>query len=143
MAENTISAYEQEMELYVEDAAETKDKKAEVEKERDELLELLNDKKSELDDIMGTTREEEEQRQKEREDALKSLTKEDLELYNHIRDAKQTAVAPIKRESCSGCYNIVPPQLILEVKKNDTIYRCEHCGRILVSEEIATEINID
>jgi predicted nucleic acid-binding Zn-ribbon protein len=58
-------------------------------------------------------------------------------LYERIRKAKGgLAVVPVKRNACGGCYNAVPPQKVLELRRNNKIYTCEHCGRILVSDEI-------
>jgi len=47
------------------------------------------------------------------------------------------AVVPVRRNACGGCYKKVPPQTILELRKNSKVMTCEHCGRILVSDEIA------
>ncbi|MBT8386671.1 MAG: hypothetical protein KJO12_04615, partial [Ignavibacteria bacterium] len=43
----------------------------------------------------------------------------------------------IKRSACSGCHNIVPSQRQLEIRRNNRLFFCEYCGRILVSAEIA------
>ena len=42
------------------------------------------------------------------------------------------AVTHVDDEICQGCFSRVPPQLALEVKKNDQIIACQACGRILV-----------
>jgi len=49
------------------------------------------------------------------------------------------AVVSIERDSCSGCHNKIPPQLQSEIRQRKKIIICEHCGRILVDEEIASE----
>jgi len=41
----------------------------------------------------------------------------------------------VKRGSCGGCFARVPPQRILEIRQNDKIHHCEHCGRIIISDE--------
>ena len=48
----------------------------------------------------------------------------------------------MRRQACGGCHNRVPPQKLLELRKNDRIYTCERCGRIIVSDEIA-QTNVD
>ncbi|MBN1446817.1 MAG: hypothetical protein JXA28_02710 [Bacteroidetes bacterium] len=141
-AENTIMSNESEIERFIEQAEELKTSKTDLEGRRDELEKELEVKREELEEILATTREEEKSLETRREAVLKEIKERDLVLYTRIREAKGKAVAPIRRESCSGCYNIVPPQLILEVKKNDRLFTCEHCGRILVSEEIAQETSI-
>ena len=42
------------------------------------------------------------------------------------------AVTHIVDEVCQGCFSRIPPQFVLEVKKNDQIITCQACGRILV-----------
>ncbi len=141
-AENTIATHETQIEQFVERAEELKTSKTEFETRREDLVKDLEVKHEELKEILEATNEEEKTYEAQREAVLKEIVKRDLELYARIRGAKGKAVAPIRRESCSGCYNVVPPQMILEVKKNDRIFICEHCGRILVSEEIAQETSI-
>jgi predicted nucleic acid-binding Zn-ribbon protein len=141
-ADNTITSNEQAVEQIVDRAEVLKTSKTEFETRRDELVKELAIKREELKEILETTAEEETTFEAQREKTLGEIKERDLVLYRRIRVAKGKAVAPIRRDSCSGCYNIVPPQLILEVKKNDRLFICEHCGRILVSEEIALETNI-
>jgi predicted nucleic acid-binding Zn-ribbon protein len=42
-----------------------------------------------------------------------------------------TAIVEARGESCSGCYMSIPPQVFVNVKKNESIITCPHCGRIL------------
>jgi len=140
VAENTISTYEAEIEAYVDQSEQLKATKAKFEQQRDELKKELDEKRDELREILSTTGQEEALLVKSREEALANIDEEEFIMYSRIRGAKSgKAVAPIRRGSCSGCYNIVPPQRILEIKKNDRMFICEHCGRILVSEEIAVD----
>lgn len=46
------------------------------------------------------------------------------------------AVVTIQRDACGGCYNEIPPQRQSEVRQVRKIIICEHCGRILVPEEM-------
>lgn len=45
------------------------------------------------------------------------------------------AIAEARGESCSGCYMSIPPQVFVNVKKNNSIITCPHCGRILYYKE--------
>ena len=47
------------------------------------------------------------------------------------------AVNEVKEEICQGCNMNIPPQLFVEIKKNEEIYHCPHCRRILFYKEIA------
>ena len=65
------------------------------------------------------------------------VIKKDYQTYDRIRKAKDgKAVVPVSRNSCGGCFNRVPPQKVLELRKNDSMLTCERCGRILISDEI-------
>lgn len=41
------------------------------------------------------------------------------------------AVIEVKDEICQGCNMNIPPQLFVELKKNEEIYNCPHCRRII------------
>jgi predicted nucleic acid-binding Zn-ribbon protein len=141
-AETTIATNEALVQDWVERNAELKASKLQFETKRDELRKELDVKREELKEILEATHEEELKFEGRRRQAVNEVLERDMELYLRIRAAKGKAVAPIRRESCSGCYNVVPPQLILEIKKNDRLFICEHCGRILVSEQIAHDTKI-
>ncbi len=49
------------------------------------------------------------------------------------------AIAEARGESCSGCYMSIPPQVFVNVKKNESIINCPHCGRILYYAEAMTQ----
>jgi hypothetical protein len=98
---------------------------------------LLEEKRQALTEITKAHEEEELKHRHEREKLLVRLDKTHLEAYDRIRKAKKgKAVVPVRRGACGGCFAKVPPQKILELRQNDRIYHCEHCGRIIVSDEI-------
>ncbi len=45
------------------------------------------------------------------------------------------AVAEARNESCSGCFMSIPPQVFVNVKKNEQVITCPNCGRILYYKE--------
>ncbi len=62
--------------------------------------------------------------------------------YNRIRAFHRNAAVQVKRNSCSGCYSAIPPQLLVEIRKTENLdipKHCEHCGRILVPEEFVID----
>ena len=63
--------------------------------------------------------------------------------YNRLRSNAKNglAVVTIQRDSCSGCFNQIPPQRQLDIRQRKRIIVCEHCGRILVDEGFALEEN--
>ncbi len=46
-----------------------------------------------------------------------------------------TAIVEVRGESCSGCFMSIPPQVFVNVKKNESIINCPQCGRILYYKE--------
>lgn len=102
------------------------------------LLVELEERRAELAEVSKETEAEERKFEHERQKALVRIPKADLAVYERIRKAKKgKAVVPVKRGACGGCFNRVPPQKLLELRQHKTIYTCERCGRILVSDEIA------
>jgi uncharacterized protein len=45
------------------------------------------------------------------------------------------ALAEVRLESCSGCCMSIPPQVFVNVRKNEAVIPCPHCGRILYYKE--------
>lgn len=77
----------------------------------------------------------------EREKIVVRIDKGDLRRYDRIRAAKDgKAIVPVRRNACGGCFKRVPPQTVLELRKNTRVIQCEHCGRILVSDEIVNSV---
>ena len=118
-----------------------------VENEIEELTPLIDNLKAEMKekeaDLRTIIKANEKEEIKLREIRAKvevNVKKLDYSQYIRIRKAKKgTAVSVVKRGSCSGCHNVVPAQRQLEIKKNNKLYTCEYCGRILISEDIAKE----
>ena len=105
-----------------------------------EMTAELDEKKVELAEVNKEHEIEESRLTHEREKLLVRIQKEDIERYERIRKAKDgTAVVAIKRNACGGCFNRVPPQKLLELRQNNRLFMCEHCGRILVSDEVVTK----
>lgn len=100
---------------------------------------ILADKKSELDEIVSETRQDEE---KLREQAKKLETKIDTRLLTAFKRIRKNArnglgVVYVQRNACGGCFNRIPAQRQMEIKMRKKIIVCEYCGRILVDSELA------
>ena len=106
-----------------------------------ELKKNLELKKAELDTIISETEKEEAIVLKNAEEAAKHTDERLLIAYNRLRDNSKNglAVVTIQRDSCSGCFNQIPPQRQLDIRQRKKIIVCEHCGRILVDEGFALE----
>lgn len=111
----------------------------------DEKKDILESKKTELSKIVKET-EKEEKKFLKLSDAAKEKVEERLLLaYERIRKNYRNglAVVPVVRDSCGGCFNIIPPQRQAEIHQRKKIIVCEHCGRILVDNELNDAVEID
>ena len=101
----------------------------------------LDAKKAELGTITAETEKEENELNAEAEKASKNIEERLLVAYSRLRgNAKNgLAVVTIQRDSCSGCFNQIPPQRQSDIRQRKKIIVCEHCGRILVDEQMALE----
>lgn len=75
-----------------------------------------------------------------REEMSRNLEKKVLAFYEKIRIwAGNTAVVPVKKQACYGCYMKLNDKTYSEVIKADEICSCPHCGRILYIEPVTEE----
>lgn len=59
-----------------------------------------------------------------------------LAKYNRIVKSKDgLAVVPVASDSCQGCFRILPPQVIHEIRTKKELICCGSCARILYIEE--------
>jgi len=67
-----------------------------------------------------------------REELSRNIEQKVLAFYEKIRIwARNTAVVPVKKQACYGCYMKLNDKTYSEVIKADEICNCPHCGRIL------------
>ena len=104
----------------------------------------LDAKKAELGTIQAETQKEEDELTAQANAATKSIDERLLIAYNRLRSNAKNglAVVTIQRDSCSGCFNQIPPQRQSDIRQRKKIIVCEHCGRILVDEQMAMEAEL-
>jgi predicted nucleic acid-binding Zn-ribbon protein len=99
----------------------------------------LDVKKAELDTITAETQKEEQELTILADKAKEGIEERLLIAYTRLRQNAKNglAVVTIQRDSCSGCFNQIPPQRQSDIRQRKKIIVCEHCGRILVDEQMA------
>jgi predicted nucleic acid-binding Zn-ribbon protein len=109
------------------------------------LQDALKVKKSELEKIIAETEKEEKQLAAKSNSAKEKVDVRLLSAYERIRRSYKNglAVVPILRDSCGGCFNIIPPQRQSEIRQRKKIIVCEHCGRVLVDTDLNDQVKID
>ena len=72
----------------------------------------------------------------QRSELLEKFDNKILTFYEKIkRWAKDSAVVPVKKQACYGCYMKINDKTYAEVIKAEEIVNCPHCGRILYKED--------
>jgi predicted nucleic acid-binding Zn-ribbon protein len=109
-----------------------------------DVEEALKAKRSELEKIIKDTEKEEKQLSAKSNEAKEKVDERLLSAYDRIRDSYKNglAVVAIVRDSCGGCFNVIPPQRQSEIRQRKKIIVCEHCGRILVDNDLNDSVKI-
>ncbi|HYD21510.1 MAG TPA: C4-type zinc ribbon domain-containing protein, partial [Flavipsychrobacter sp.] len=110
-----------------------------------EVEDQLKEKKAELEKIIAETGKEEKMLVSKSGEAKDKVEPRLLTAYERIRTSYHNglAVVPIVRDSCGGCFNIIPPQRQSEIRQHKKIIVCEHCGRVLVDIDLHDKVKIE
>lgn len=111
-----------------------------INRQREEVVKELEEKNDTLTTIRDTHADEINALRSARQEALSQLAADQIKRYNHIRTAHADAVVKSRKGACSGCYRAIPPQTLVEMRRSEQLFTCEHCGRIIVDEEIAASV---
>ncbi|WP_300364609.1 C4-type zinc ribbon domain-containing protein [Hydrogenimonas sp.] len=72
---------------------------------------------------------------KKKQELVSKMSQKILAFYDKIRRwAKNTAVVPVRKQACMGCFMKINDKTYAEVIKGEEITTCPHCGRILYLE---------
>ena len=130
-----ISREEEEILKVLDEIDELKKSLSKREKEVAVVLEKVEAEKKIIQEKMVQDDEIWKKRMERREVLTKQLESKLYKLYNTLKERRQgVGVVSVKHETCQGCFVNVPPQMIIEVQKNNALIRCHHCNRILYWE---------
>lgn len=102
-----------------------------------DLTAELDEKQSLLDELNEQYKQEEVVLNDKRKELVSKLDPQSSSLYERINNNfKGEATAIVRKGNCSGCYNSIPPQRVIEIRAAEKIFTCQSCGRILISEEL-------
>ena len=98
----------------------------------------MNQKRSELDQILAETKAETESLILKAGELEKKVDERLLAGFKRIRKNAHNGLAVVKveRDSCGGCHAKIPAQRQLDIRTRKKIIVCEFCGRILVDPEL-------
>lgn len=79
----------------------------------------------------------------EKEKLIPQISKMYIRAYNHVRSnrkkGKVIGVVSNVERNCTICYQLVPPQLVNQIRKGIEIVYCQSCGSILILESSVDE----
>jgi predicted nucleic acid-binding Zn-ribbon protein len=130
-----ISREEEEILKVLDEIDELKKSLSKREKEVAVVLEKVEAEKKIIQEKMVQDDEIWKKRMERREVLTKQLESKLYKLYNTLKEKRQgVGVVSVKHETCQGCFVNVPPQMFIEVQKNNALIRCPNCNRILYWE---------
>ena len=89
----------------------------------------------ELQEAMSHSKSEEEDLSVRRNGLINNMDESYFNNYEKLRNAREgLAVSTISRDACGACFNHLPPQLVIEVKQNDSLKLCPSCSVFLYWE---------
>jgi len=132
-ANEEIDKFENQVELKKEEKEEIK---KEIKNLEAEIVIVQNEIQSKLDTL-------EKQKQTIFENRDKLIKKMDQNIYKFYEKIKKwagnTAVSPVKKQACMGCFMKINEKTYADVIKAEDIITCPHCGRVLYIENEETE----
>ncbi len=129
------SREEEEILQVLEEIDELKKDFSKREKEVVILLEKIESEKKMIQERMAQDEVAWKQQMERREGLSKQIESKLNKLYNTLKEKRQgVGVVNVRQETCQGCFVHIPPQMFIEVQKNNEIIRCPNCNRILYFE---------
>jgi hypothetical protein len=99
----------------------------------------LGEKRTELNEIVSETREQEETLRSNAKALEPKIDERTLTAFKRIRKNARNGlgIVYVERNACGGCFNRIPPQKQAEIKMHKKVIVCEYCGRIMIDPDLA------
>lgn len=105
-----------------------------IDEKLDDVRADLDKMKANLDSVMSSTREEENQLIVAREEVVKNIELRYLRNYNRLRDGLNNGIAVVAMDRGAAFGMSLPPQTQVEVRRKNKIIFDENSGRIVVDK---------
>jgi len=119
------------------------DKKEEQKEDKKEIESLEAQSvivQAEIQDKLDKLEKQKETIYKNKESLVKEMDSNIYKFYEKIKKwAGNSAVSPVKKHACMGCFIKVNDKTYADVIKGEEIITCPHCGRVLYIETEETE----
>jgi len=104
--------------------------------ETESLIERFNEERASLESRLSAVDEDVAVKMDERKRMTMRVENQVLKVYDRIsRNLRGMTVVPVKKGACSGCFHVIPLQVMLQIRQGRRLISCESCGRILITEE--------
>ena len=126
---------EEEILRLLDDIDEAKKKLAKWEKEVAVTLEKIETERKAIEGKMAQDDAGWKKQMERRESLWREIGASLAKLYNTLKDKRHgVGVVNVIHETCQGCFLNIPPQMFIEVQKNNSLIQCPNCNRILYWE---------
>ena len=105
-----------------------------IDEKLDHVRTDLNKMKANLDSVMSSTQEEEDQLIVARDEVVKNIESRYLRNYNRLRDGLNNGIAVVAMDRGAAFGISLPPQTQVEVRRKNKIIFDENSGRIVVDK---------
>ncbi|MXZ75680.1 MAG: hypothetical protein F4207_10835 [Gemmatimonadetes bacterium] len=104
--------------------------------ETESLIERFSEERTALESRLSAVDEDVAVKMDERKRMAMRVENPVLKVYDRIRrNLRGMTVVPLKKGACSGCFHVIPLQVIMQIRQGQRLVSCESCGRILILEE--------
>lgn len=133
---NRISELEDAILQLISDAETEQETLETIRGETESLIERFSEERTELESRLSAVDEDVAVKMDERKRMAMRVENPVLKVYDRIRrNLRGMTVVPLKKGACSGCFHVIPLQVIMQIRQGRRLISCESCGRILILEE--------
>jgi predicted nucleic acid-binding Zn-ribbon protein len=135
LAKEQIESANEEIDKFENLVESKKEEKKELEKEINSYEAQIVIVQTEIQDKLDTLEKQKESIYKNRDKLMKEMDSNIYKFYEKIKKwAGNSAVSPVRKQACMGCYMKINDKTYADVIKGDEIVTCPHCGRVLFIE---------
>ncbi|MFL1706053.1 zinc ribbon domain-containing protein [Campylobacter sp. MOP7] len=135
LAREQLEAANEEIERLEKIIANKNDLKTELEAKSAELTTSLQKIEADIAQEVSAIEKERAEIYAKKEKLIGDMNQKILTFYEKIRKwAHNTAVVPVKKQACYGCFMQINDKTYSAVIKGEDVVTCPHCGRILYKE---------
>jgi predicted nucleic acid-binding Zn-ribbon protein len=135
LAKEQIESANEEISKFEKMVEDKKEEKEEIAKEIESLEAQIIIAQAEIQDKLDKLEKQKETIYKNKDELIKKMDSNIYKFYKKIKKwAGNSAVSPIKKQACMGCFMKINDKTYADAIKGEEIITCPHCGRVLYIE---------